>query len=215
MIFLRQVWFYVLYRVIMRWFLKVFVGVEFDRDLPSISSDEAYIVIANHNSHMDTMVILCSLPFSMQGRVYPVAAADYFAKSKIKKFLYSLFVNAVYVERSPKRNHVHEFIANMAKKIDSGSCLLIYPEGSRGEPGVLGEFKSGAARVLLNSRHLNYVPVYLHETWKPLPKGDGLLIPYLSRVLVGPMKEIDKSKDHRDIALSMREDVLSLKPLDN
>ena len=41
------------------------------------------IIVANHNSHVDTLVLLCIFPSSLIGKLRPVAAADHFLSDPV------------------------------------------------------------------------------------------------------------------------------------
>ena len=41
------------------------------------------IIVANHNSHLDTFVIMTLLPLKLLNKIRPVAAEDYFSQNRI------------------------------------------------------------------------------------------------------------------------------------
>ncbi|OFZ48761.1 MAG: hypothetical protein A2381_05420 [Bdellovibrionales bacterium RIFOXYB1_FULL_37_110] len=184
---MKKIFFFILYRLLLRPFLKIFVGVNFEIN-DAFSKQGQYIIVANHNSHIDAVAILACLPFSMLDKVHPVAAIDYFGKNKISSFLSEFFVNALLVERKCK-DEVEEknskAIDKMIAYLDRGESLLIFPEGTRGEAGRHAKFKKGIAVLLKSRPQIPFVPIYLKDTGNALPKGDGMLVPYDSYVFVG------------------------------
>ena len=71
---------FLVYKIIMPVFLKILVGVKF-QNKEVLKKQKQYIIVANHNSHLDTMAIMSSLPVGRLYKTHPVAAADYFGKS--------------------------------------------------------------------------------------------------------------------------------------
>lgn len=70
---------HIIYKGVFQWFLKLIVGVQFT-DCRFLKKEKQFIILANHNSHLDTLSLLSSLPGELLWKVKPVAAEDYFGK---------------------------------------------------------------------------------------------------------------------------------------
>lgn len=167
-----------LYSVLIKPFLRYIIGVNFD-DQSVVYQHSQFIIVANHNSHMDTAVILASLPASLRALTHPTAAADYFS-NPIIRFLVSNLFNAVFIRRSSIRA-----LEDMQHYLDMGHSLIIFPEGTRGNPEELNRFKRGVGVLLKNNPHIPYIPYFLSGLGKVLPKNDGLVVPFTSHVFIG------------------------------
>ena len=188
----------VIYSFILRLFLKVIVGVKFN-NIESFNTNEQFIIVANHNSHLDTMTILSALPRKIIHKVKPVAAADHFGKTKLKEKLTNYFVNTLLIQRKrDKENPENDPINKMIKSLDEGNSLLIFPEGTRGDAEVEQEYKAGVAIVLNQRPNIKFIPVYLKGMGKSMPKEDSLIIPYTSSITIGE-KSIIESQDINEI----------------
>jgi 1-acyl-sn-glycerol-3-phosphate acyltransferase len=125
------------------------------------------IFVANHHSHLDTPVLLSSLPERWRHRVVVAAAADYFFDTRVKGALSALVLAALPVERSRlDRRPLEQALALLA----DGWSLVIFPEGGRSPDGWGQPFRGGAA-FLSQRSGLPVVPVHIEGTGRVLPKG--------------------------------------------
>lgn len=196
--------------VVMRLFLRIYVGVRF-ADAKFLKQEKQFIIVANHNSHLDTMTILASLPRSILHRVKPVAAADHFGKTKLKSALSNYFINTLLIQRKrDKENPQHDPIHKMINALDEGYSLILFPEGTRGEAEVQQSLKPGVALVLLERPHIKYVPAYMKGMGKAMPKNDNLIVPHSSTLLYGTPALI-KSREVSGILRQIETDLNALR----
>jgi 1-acyl-sn-glycerol-3-phosphate acyltransferase len=207
---MQKIFLKIIYSFFIRWFLKIIIGVKFD-NANFLKSEKQFIIVANHNSHLDTMTILASLPSKIIDKVKPVAAADHFGKTRLKGILTNYFVNTLLIQRKrDKENPENDPINKMIKAIDDGYSLIIFPEGTRGEPEQQQPLKPGIAYVLQSRPNVKYVPAFMVGMGKAMPKDDNLILPFNSSLTYGQTTEI-KSTEIADILKQIEMDLNKLK----
>jgi len=125
------------------------------------------IFAANHHSHVDTPLLLTSLPEPWRHRVFVGAAADYFFGNRIAGTASALVLNAVPIERTKISRSSADRAAEL---IDAGWSMLIFPEGGRSPDGWGQPFRPGAAYLAIRG-NVPVVPVHLAGTGRVLAKG--------------------------------------------
>ena len=164
------------------------------------SIDGPVIFVANHSSHVDTPVLLRSLPGRWRRRTAVTAAADYFYANRLLAAAVSLAFGTVPLERRAEVGRARA-VAGLKPLIDSGWSLVVFAEGTRSRDGRVGSLRSGAA-TLATECGLPIVPVFLAGThaampvgagWMRRPRGGGRFARHSIAVCFGPPIRPDSS----------------------
>lgn len=103
----------------------------------------AFIVVANHSSHLDAPLVFTTLPRRLARYLAAGAAADYFFDVPWRRGLTALFFNAFPI----RRGGMERTASAASELLTRGVPLLVFPEGTRSRTGAIGQFKSGAAAL--------------------------------------------------------------------
>lgn len=173
----------ILMKIILKNFLRWIIGVQFNQE-EKLTRLPPGIYVANHNSHLDTACFLAWIPAQKFLSTHPVAAADYFSKYRITEWLVKFLFNVVLIERKRSQS-AEQTLKPIDDVLKKGGSILFFPEGSRGNPEVMGEFKNGIGILLKNNPGLPFIPLFMKGLGKAMPKGDPVLVPHESKIIVG------------------------------
>jgi long-chain acyl-CoA synthetase len=125
-----------------------------------------YIVAANHASHLDTGLVKYALGEQGEALV-ALGAKDYFFEDPVRRMYFENFTNVVPMER---HGSLRESLRLAGEVIRDGYILLIFPEGTRSETGVMADFKPSLGYLAMQNK-CGILPMYLHRTHDAMPKG--------------------------------------------
>jgi 1-acyl-sn-glycerol-3-phosphate acyltransferase len=151
------------------------------------------IFTPNHHSHLDTGLMIRSIPRAYRRRLVVAAAADYFFDKRWKATLAALSLNAIPIDREVAGRKSSDMIRGL---VDDGWSLVIFPEGGRSKDGWGQEFKGGAA-YLSGRTGAPVVPVYIDGTGSVFGKGMKRPKPGRTRVTFGSPLSIDQDENTR------------------
>lgn len=163
--------------------LSLLIGVNvFGRK--NLPKTHPFIIVANHNSHLDALALMALFPLSQLHRVHPVAASDYFLSNPVLAWFSSTCLNILPIPRKnfTKRQNPKTL---MGEQLDRSHSLIIFPEGSRGEPEQPITFKSGIAHIIQRFPDVPVVPVCMRGMGRSLPRGELFIVPFFCDVFIG------------------------------
>ncbi len=148
--------------------------------------DRPFLVVANHSSHLDGGLVKYALgPWGE--RVHALAAKDYFFGTPARRFLAHHFTRLIPTERTRVTS---EWLRRAREVLETGDCVLIFPEGTRTPGAEVHEFKASLG-TLVRTLRAPVLPIHISGTSDILPKGKALPRGRTATVRVGPPLEID------------------------
>jgi long-chain acyl-CoA synthetase len=177
-----------------------------------------YIVVANHSSHLDMGLVKHALGESGPALV-ALAAKDYFFDDPVRRMYFENFTNLVPMER---HGSLRESLRLAGEVVRDGYILLIFPEGTRSETGVMVDFKPSLGYLALANR-CGILPMYLAGTHDAMPKGsfaprrrarvEAHIGPFVTAEKVRAMAEgLGRAESYRRIAAHVEQVVRRLCP---
>lgn len=185
---MRKLIVYLVYKVFLRFTLDYFIGLKYVNK-EEVLKHQQYILIANHNSHLDALSLMSVLPWEQMLNTYPAAAKDYFGRNKLFKWFSENILNLLLIDRK-KTEHSPNPISLMDAKLKAGHSILLFPEGSRGEPEVIQPFKKGIALLAHLHPELPIIPIFTYGLGKNMPKGSPIPVPHNAYIWFGPPLQI-------------------------
>lgn len=130
-------------------------------DRRKIKSDGVYVMICNHQSMLDIIVL-----YRLFTHFKWVSKKELF---KIPIVGWNMSLNRyIPVDRGNKTSHLKMF--NMCEtNLRDGSSIMIFPEGTRSEDAEIHNFKEGAFKIALKAK-ASILPIVLDGTSDLLPK---------------------------------------------
>lgn len=142
------------------------------------------ILAANHNSHLDTLVLMALYPLSQLHRVRPVAAADYFLRNRFTSWLSLNVIGIIPLDREGQVDK--EKVFDLCQQaLANDEILLLFPEGSRGEAEKLQPLRKGIYHLARSHPGTKVVPIAMHGLGRALPKGGSMVVPFNCDVAIG------------------------------
>jgi 1-acyl-sn-glycerol-3-phosphate acyltransferase len=171
---------------------------------------EQRIYFANHQSHLDWVLIWAALPHELRATTRPIAARDYWTGNRFKHWLTREVFNAVYVNR--QRSDDQDPLEPLIEALAAGDSLVIFPEGTRSAKPEPQAFKSGLFHLAERFPALPLVPVWIDNVQRVMPKGEVVPVPILCSATFGAPIHLAPGEDKRAFLDRARAAVLAMRP---
>jgi len=182
------------------------VGTDRLADLAALKEPPAMIFAPTHHSHLDTGLMIRSVPSAWRHKLVVAAAADYFFDKRWKATISALSLNAIPIDRESTGRKSADA---MRELIDDGYSLVIYPEGGRSPDGWGQDFKGGAAYMSARTG-APVVPVFIDGTGAIFGKGMKRPRPGRTKVVFGAPMHPDEGESTRRFSSRIQAAVTTL-----
>ena len=170
---------------------------------------EQRIYFANHQSHADLVMIWAALPRELRSITRPIAARDYWTKSRFRQWITTAVFNAVYVER--ERKGEEDPLQPLAEALQAGDSLILFPEGTRGHAEEPQPFKAGLYNLAQRFPQVVLVPAWIDNIQRVMPKGEVVPVPILCSVTFGSPLRVEPGEERRPFLDRARLAVMALR----
>ena len=171
---------------------------------------EQRIYFANHQSHLDWVLIWAALPRDLRATTRPIAARDYWTSSRLKEWITTEVFHAVYVSRV--RTDDQDPLEPLVQALSQGDSLVIFPEGTRSNKGEPQAFKSGLYHLAEQFPNVSLIPAWIDNVQRVMPKGEVVPVPVLCTVTFGAPLQLQPGEDKREFLARARSAVLAVRP---
>jgi 1-acyl-sn-glycerol-3-phosphate acyltransferase len=171
---------------------------------------EQRIYFANHQSHLDWVLIWAALPKDLRAKTRPIAAKDYWTATRLKHWITREVFNAVYVAR--QRTDDQDPLEPLVEALKAGDSLVIFPEGTRSHQGEPQAFKSGLFHLAEQFPDVQLIPAWVDNVQRVMPKGEVVPVPVLCTVTFGAPMRLEPGEDKRGFLERARAAVIGLRP---
>jgi len=111
-----------------------------------IPTSTPFVMVANHASHLDALVIAACLPRRVTGSVFPIAAGDVFFETTVVSAFAATLINALPMWRKRVGRHA---LDDLKARLHSGDCgFILFPEGARTRDGLPLKWKAGIGMMV-------------------------------------------------------------------
>ena len=162
--------------------LKYICGVTHEMRGLAHLSDEPVIIVSKHQSAFETFALYYYLKKSFFIHKKQLFYIPIFGQYLMKH-------NMVSIDRAGHASTMRKMITDVKKKLDSGSTIIIFPEGTRTKPGAKADYKTGFIGIYNTSKR-KLQPVALNSGlfWQKglkVIKRGHIIIEFLPQIGIG------------------------------
>jgi 1-acyl-sn-glycerol-3-phosphate acyltransferase len=181
--------------------------------LENLPVQPPFVIVANHSSHLDAVVLASAFSLRWRDQVSPLAAGDYFFAAPPLAGFSAVILNALPVWRNHRGSQRHELGDLRERLVRQQAIYIVFPEGSRSRDGQLHEFKPGFATLVAGTA-IPVLPCQLSGSFAAMPPDAHAVRPRKIILQIGrPMTfetVANRAEGWRRIATLAREEIVAL-----
>lgn len=156
--------------------------------LENIPDQKGILFVANHQSNFDILSLLA----------YLGVPKGFVAKTELGKIPmlsdWMERIHCLFMDRNDMKQSAQVIIQGI-KQLKSGINMVIFPEGTRGKNGVMGEFKAGSFKLATKAK-APIVPITIDGTYKIMEGNNNFIKPAEVNIYVHkPIFTADMTKE--------------------
>lgn len=154
-----------------------------------------FVLVANHGSHLDALVLGAALSPRHRERAFPIAAGDVFFQTTVTSTFSAIVLNALPMWRKNCGPHA---LADLRGKLQGERAIfIIFPEGGRSRNGSMMPFKHGLGMLVAQTK-VPVVPCGLIGTFEALPPHRKLPRPVAIKLIIGEPLNFAGTSNNRE-----------------
>lgn len=146
--------------------------------LENIPDVKGILFVANHQSNFDILSLLA----------YLKVPKGFVAKTELGKIpmlsQWMKRIHCLFMDRDDMKQSAQTIIQGI-KQLKSGINMVIFPEGTRGKNGVMGEFKAGSFKLATKAK-APIVPITIDGTYKIMEGNNNIIKPADVNIYIHP-----------------------------
>ena len=159
-----------------------------------VPSQPPFVLVANHASHLDALVLGACVPRALRNVVYPIATGDVFFESSARMVLAATTINALPIWRKRVGGHALDDLKN---RLHSGECaFILFPEGARTRDGNAMRWKPGIGMMVAGTK-IPIVPCRIDGCFQALRPETKFPRPAKIRVTMTPPMTFENEPNER------------------
>lgn len=154
-----------------------------------------FVLVANHESHLDALVLGACIPSHTRQWVYPIAAGDVFFESPVRSVVATTTINALPIWRKRVGGHA---LDELKQRLHSGDCAyILFPEGARTRDGKPLRWKPGIGMIIAGT-NIPVVPCHISGCFDALRPETKIPRPRPITVTIKPPVSFENSANNRE-----------------
>ena len=153
-----------------------------------------FVLVANHSSHLDALILAAAVPWKLRQSVFPIAAGDVFFETPAAAIFSAMMLNALPMWRRCCGSHAIQELRD--RLVGEPAVYILFPEGTRSRDRQIGRFKPGIGMIVAATR-VPVIPCHLGGAHAAFPPGARLPRPVAIRLRLGTSCTFDELPNER------------------